>query len=319
MQVHRNSDDLNFNNAVITIGTFDGVHTGHQQVIEQLKTEAAKIKGETAIITFDPHPRKIVNSALGIKLINTTDEKIELLAKKGVDHLIVVPFTDAFSKLTAEEYVSEFLIKKFHPHTIIIGYDHRFGAGRKGDYHLLEELCETFNYELREIPVHLLDTISVSSTRIREAISTGNMEVANELLGYPFFFEGIVVEGNKLGRKIGYPTANLNIGNDEKLIPGDGVYAVEIEIKDPELKIEGRTIFRGMMNIGFRPTVDGSKRMIEVNIFNFDKDIYGKIVRVHVKKFLRGEQKFSGLDALKEQLANDKRESLAYFEKRSRN
>jgi riboflavin kinase/FMN adenylyltransferase len=314
MQVYRNSDDLTiFKNAVITIGTFDGVHTGHQQVIEQLKNEAAKINGEAAIVTFDPHPRKVVNAASGIKLINTTNEKIELLEQKGIDHLVIVPFTDAFSKLTAEEYVSEFLIKKFHPHTIIIGYDHRFGAGRKGDYHLLENLSEAFQYVLREIPVHILNTISVSSTRIREAIAGGNMEAANELLGYPFFFEGLVVEGNKLGRKIGYPTANLNIGNDEKLIPGDGVYAVEVEIKDNTTDKQNKNTLKGMMNIGFRPTVDGSKRIIEVNIFDFDKDIYGKTLRVHVKKILRGEQKFSGLDALKEQLARDRAESVAYF------
>jgi len=255
----------------------------------------------------------VVSAASGIKLINTTDEKIELLSQKGIDHLVIVPFTDAFSKLTAEEYVSEFLIKKFHPHTIIIGYDHRFGAGRKGDYHLLEDLSETFNYVLREIPVHILNTISVSSTRIRETIASGNMEVANELLGYPFFFEGQVVEGNKLGRKIGYPTANLNINNDEKLIPGDGVYAVQVELKDGTAHKQNHNTLQGMMNIGFRPTLDGTKRIIEVNIFDFDKDIYGKTLRVHVKKFLRGEQKFNGLDALKEQLARDKADSVAYF------
>jgi len=308
MQVYKNPDDLTFSkNAVITIGTFDGVHTGHKQVIEQLKNEAANINGETVIVTFDPHPRKVVNIAAGIKLINTTEEKIELLSKKEIDHLVIVPFTDAFSKLTAEEYISEFLIKKFHPHTIIIGYDHRFGSGRKGDYHLLENLSETFHYVLREIPVHILNTISVSSTRIRDAITRGDMEVANELLGYSFFFEGVVVEGNKLGRKIGYPTANLSIDNEEKLIPGDGVYAVEVESKETGLTKQG------MMNIGFRPTVDGTKRIIEVNIFDFDEDIYGKKLRIHVKKFLRGEQKFSGLEALKNQLAKDKSESMAYF------
>jgi len=301
---------LKFHNAVITIGTFDGVHTGHQQIIEQLKNEAATIGGETVIITFDPHPRKVVNAASGIKLINTTEEKIELLAGKGIDHLVIIPFTDAFSKMTAEEYVSDFLIKKFHPHTIIIGYDHRFGSGRKGDYHLLENLCEKFNYVLREIPVHILNAVSVSSTRIRESISNGDMKTANELLGYDFFFEGTVVVGNKLGRKIGYPTANLKIENAEKLIPGDGVYAVAVKPDG-----EGH-LLQGMMNIGFRPTVDGSKRIIEVNIFDFSKDIYGRTIRVHVKKFLRGEQKFSGLDALKEQLAMDKAESLNYFNSR---
>jgi len=315
MQVYRNPEKLDIKNAVITIGTFDGVHTGHQQVIGQLKNEASDIGGETVIITFDPHPRKVVNAAAGIKLLNTTEEKIELLAKKGIDHLVIVPFTDAFSKLTAEEYVSEFLIKKFHPHTIIIGYDHRFGSGRKGDYHLLENLCTRFNYVLREIPVHLLDAISVSSTRIREAISHGDMKTANELLGYTYFFEGTVVEGNKLGRTIGYPTANLAAIHDEKLIPADAVYAVEVELKTSDAN--EREVFRGMMNIGFRPTVDGAKRMIEVNIFDFDEDIYGKTLRIYVKKFLRDEQKFAGLNALKEQLAQDKIDSLNFFRGRN--
>jgi len=315
MQVYRNPEKLDIKNAVITIGTCDGVHTGHQQVIGQLKNEASDIGGETVIITFDPHPRKVVNAAAGIKLLNTTEEKIELLAKKGIDHLVIVPFTDAFSKLTAEEYVSEFLIKKFHPHTIIIGYDHRFGSGRKGDYHLLENLCTRFNYVLREIPVHLLDAISVSSTRIREAISHGDMKTANELLGYTYFFEGTVVEGNKLGRTIGYPTANLAAIHDEKLIPADAVYAVEVELKTSDAN--EREVFRGMMNIGFRPTVDGAKRMIEVNIFDFDEDIYGKTLRIYVKKFLRDEQKFAGLNALKEQLAQDKIDSLNFFRGRN--
>ena len=316
MQVYRNPDVLPFfKNAVITIGTFDGVHTGHLQIIEQLKYEAAKINGETVIITFDPHPRKVVNSGAGIKLINTTDEKIELLAQKGIDHLVIVAFTEAFSKFTAEEYVSEFLVKKFRPHTIIIGYDHRFGSGRKGDYHLLENLSPIFNYVLREIPVHVLNAISVSSTRIREAITQADIKTANELLGYPFFFEGEVVNGNKLGRAIGYPTANLKIQNEEKLIPGDAVYAVEVKIKEAvhHAGESWGTMFKGMMNIGFRPTVDGTKKMIEVNIFNFDEDIYGKTVRVYVRKHLRDEQKFNGLDALKEQLAKDKNQAIEYF------
>lgn len=324
MKVYRNGDSLPiFKNAVITIGTFDGVHTGHQQIIEQLKSEAHKIDGETVIITFDPHPRKIINAAAGIKLINTTEEKIELLAQKGIDHLVIVPFTEAFSKLTAEEYISEFLVKKFHPHTIIIGYDHRFGAGRKGDYHLLEDMSVFFHYVLREIPVHVLNAISVSSTRIREAIAHADIATANELLGYEFFFEGIVIEGNKLGRDIGFPTANLKITNEEKLMPGDGVYAVEMSIindegaipeaspimttrsKNPELK--------GMMNIGYRPTVDGTKKVTEVNIFDFNDNIYGKTLRVYVKKWLRGEQKFNGLDTLKQQLAKDKTDAMNYL------
>ncbi|PWT71018.1 MAG: riboflavin biosynthesis protein RibF [Bacteroidetes bacterium] len=314
MQVHRNSAILpSFKNAVITIGTFDGVHVGHQQIIEQLKNEAIRIQGETVIITFDPHPRKVIQAASNIKLINTLEEKIELLAEKGIDHVVVVPFTEQFSKLTAEQYVSEFLVEKFHPHTIIIGYDHRFGAGRQGDYHLLENLSETFNYKLLEIPVQVLHAISVSSTRIREAVAKSDIATANELLGYPFFFEGLVIQGDKLGRQLGYPTANLQIENQEKLLPGDGVYAVDVKFRteaetqhDPALSER----HQGMMNIGFRPTLNGTRRMYEVNIFDFDQSIYGKHLRVFLKKFLRAEQKFNGLDALKAQLALDKKAAL---------
>jgi riboflavin kinase/FMN adenylyltransferase len=326
MNVHRDLEQLPvFKNAVITIGTFDGVHIGHQQIINQLKEEAAKINGETIIITFHPHPRKIIGRALHeIKLINTLGEKIELLEAKGIDHLVVVPFTEKFSKLTAEEYIRDFLVARFHPHTIIIGYDHRFGEGRKGDYHLLEDDSSIFHYLLKEIPVHVLNEVSVSSTRIREAIMNADMETANQLLGYDFFFEGTVMEGNKLGRTIGYPTANLKIENEEKIVPGNGVYIVDVRMQEAGFGIpDTKTLhfdpvisnLSGMMNIGTRPTIDGSNRTIEVNIFDFDKDIYGKILRVSVRKHLRSEQKFPGLNALKEQLAKDKLNALEFLEK----
>src|SRR5579859_4486538 len=226
MRIFRNIDQLPaFNRAVITIGTFDGVHTGHQQILEQLKREAARIGGETVIVTFDPHPRKIVNGATReVRLINTLEEKIGLLALNKMDNLVIVPFTEAFSKLSAEQYVKEFLLEKFNPHTIIIGYDHQFGQGRKGDYHLLEAFSKTEGFELHEIPVHVINALSVSSTRIREAIVSADIEATNRLLGYDFFFSGRVVGGNKLGRTLGYPTANLEVENPEKLTPGDGIY-----------------------------------------------------------------------------------------------
>jgi riboflavin kinase / FMN adenylyltransferase len=302
MQVYRNTDLLPlFRNAVLTIGTFDGVHSGHQQVINQMKKQAAAVNGETVIITFDPHPRTIVGAADGIRLINTLEEKIELLSDKGIDHLVIIPFTEKFARLSAEEYISQFLIRYFQPHTLIIGYDHRFGKGRSGNYELLREKSDIFHYQLQEIPAHLLDSISVSSTRIRKAVEAGDMETANHFLGYHYFFSGEVVEGNKLGRTLGYPTANLQIGEKSKLIPGDGVYAVDIVVSD-----EPDKTYRGMMNIGYRPTVDGSKKMIEVHIFQFDRMIYGRTLRVFVKKFLRKEQKFTSLDDLKTQLALDK-------------
>ena len=304
---------------------------GHRQVIDKLKAEAATINGETVIITFYPHPRKIISSTiLGIRLINTLDEKIELLELLGIDHVVVVPFTDAFANQPAEDYVRNFLIDNFHPHTIIIGYDHRFGKDRKGDYLLLEKMATEFHFTLKEIPKHILDEIAISSTKIREALLEGKIEVADKLLGYEFFFSGTVVHGNKLGRQLGYPTANLKIQDEEKITPGNGIYAVYAELtngarKDSfeELAMEGNknltlhtlpgthhSRFKGMMSIGFRPTVDGKKRVIEVNIFDFDKLIYDQTLKVYVKKYLREEVKFSGLEELAKQIDQDKIESL---------
>ncbi len=306
IQVHRDLEHLpEFKNAVITIGTFDGVHLGHQQIIEQLKEEASHVGGETVIITFHPHPRKIIASGKHeIKILNTLNEKIELLDDKGIDHLVVVPFNDRFSHQAASEYIENFLVKKFRPHTIIIGYDHRFGKDRAGDYHLLEEFGLKYNYFVKEIPGHILNEVTISSTRVRTALLNSDIDTANKLLGYSYFFEGKVFEGNKRGRTIGYPTANLLIEEEEKLIPGDGVYTVELTIS------KAREILKGMMNIGMRPTVDGTYRTIEVNIFDFDKDIYGETLRVYVKHFLRGEIKFGGLEQLKHQLAQDKINAL---------
>ncbi len=293
-----------FNNAVVTIGTFDGVHLGHKQIIRQLKETAEKIGGETVIITFHPHPRKIISSVPGdIKLLNTLPEKILLLEAASIDHLVVVPFNHAFANQTAQQYINDFLWKYFKPHTIIIGYDHRFGKGREGDYHLMDQYGASLGFEVKEITEQLMNEIIVSSTRIREALLNSDIETANKFLGYDYFFEGVVIEGNKLGRTIGYPTANLQIESDEKLIPGNGVYAAVVEIKNQQSEIRN---FSGMMNIGVRPTVDGKKRMIEVNIFDFDEDIYTQILRVHVKHYIRGEVKFNGLDELKTQLLKDK-------------
>ena len=318
MKVHRElAGSLpEFNRAVVTIGTFDGVHLGHRQIITQMKEEAARIGGETVIITFHPHPRKIISSVPGdIKLLNTLSEKIILLDAAGIDHLVVVPFDHAFANQTAEQYVKDFLYKYFKPHTVIIGYDHRFGKGREGNYQLLNEYGKTLGFEVKEISEQLLNEIVISSTRIRHSLVDTDIETANHFLGYAYFFEGIVIEGNKLGRTIGYPTANLHISSEEKLIPGNGVYAVRVcslqsgvrsnvfPITHEPLSIN---LYNGMMNIGIRPTVDGKKKVIEVNIFNFDKEIYGETLQVHVHHYLRGEVKLNGLDELKNQLQKDK-------------
>jgi len=316
MKVHRElAGSLpEFRNAVVTIGTFDGVHKGHQQILSQLKEEATNIGGETVIITFHPHPRKIVSSVPGdVRLLNTLAEKIILLEKAGIDHLVVVPFDHHFANQSAEEYITDFLYKYFNPHTIIIGYDHRFGKGRTGDYHLLESYGKQLGFIVKEITKQLLNEIAVSSTRIRKAISENDITTANAALGYPYFFEGLVVEGNQLGRTIGYPTANLHIGSEEKLIPENGVYAVKVDIIG-----ENESTYGGMMNIGLRPTVDGKKRVIEVNIFDFDQNIYGKHLRIHVLQQLRSEIKFDGLEALKAQLARDKEDALGVTKEREK-
>jgi riboflavin kinase/FMN adenylyltransferase len=310
MQVHRNIHQLpDFRNAIITIGTFDGVHLGHCSIISQLKEVAAKVGGESVIITFHPHPRRIVGTeSQPVQLLNSLPEKIGLLRSQGVDHLVVVPFTQDFASQSPDEYVEEFLIKYFHPHTIIIGYDHKFGKNRKGDFHLLEDYADRHAFDLVEIPGKLLEEATISSTRIRQALLQGDVKLAASLLGYNYFFEGIVVKGNQLGRTLGYPTANLQLTDNEKLIPANGVYAVTVERILPA-KNENQ-VLKGMMNIGVRPTVDGLNRVIEVNLFNFEEDIYGETLKVTIHERLRNEQKFAGLDALKNQLALDKLQSL---------
>ena len=324
MQVHRDINNLPlFKNAVITIGTFDGVHTGHSQIIDQLREEAKKINGESVIITFDPHPRMVISSNKAeIKLLNTLEEKIELLKQKGIDHLVVVEFTKQFSEESAEEYIKDFLTAKFHPHTIIIGYDHHFGNGRKGNYKLLEAYADECNFQVKEIPEHVLNEVAISSTKIREALLSCDIETANKYLGYDYFFEGHVAEGNKIGRTIGYPTANLELPGENKLVPGNGIYAVTLSIGNKQQAIGNTQIVhlssfivhhKGMMSIGIRPTIGESERTIEVNIFDFDKDIYGETMRVYIKKYLREEKKFSGLEELKHAIANDKIETLKYL------
>lgn len=316
MKVYKSIETLPvFKNAVVTIGTFDGVHLGHQQIIAQLKKEAARVKGETVLVTFDPHPRKIV-SEKPLQLINSLSEKTALLSRAGIDNLVVVPFTPAFASQPAEAYVEDFLVNRFHPHTVIIGYDHRFGKDRSGDFHLLEKYARQHAFELIEIPVHVIDEATISSTKIRASLLSGQLEEARRFLGYDYFFEGLVIKGNQLGRTIGYPTANLLPQAADKLIPGNGVYAVQVELvtqgstNHPAASVPGLPPYKGMMNIGTRPTVGGTLRTIEVNIFDFDANIYGATLRVHLKKYLRGEQKFNGLDALKQQLAIDRRDAL---------
>jgi riboflavin kinase/FMN adenylyltransferase len=332
MQVHRSINNLpRFKNSVVTIGTFDGVHLGHQQIIKQLKEEAEKINGETIIITFHPHPRSVIKTATPVYLLTTLEEKISLLSSFGIDHLIVVPFDKNFSEQTPEEYVVNFLFEKCRPHTLIIGYDHRFGKNRAGDYHLLERFGKELGFSVKEIPEQLINDITVSSTRIREALLAGEIETANSYLGYNYFFEGMVVDGNKLGRTLGYPTANIIIHDEDKLVPANGIYVAEAEINVPstgngqQLTVEtidtglqravhSAQLLQGMMSIGVRPTINGKDRTIEMNIFNFSEDIYGRTMKVFVCKYLRSEEKFNTLEELVKQIDIDKQNSLQYFE-----
>lgn len=305
-------EDINalpkFENAVITIGSFDGVHKGHFYIINQLIQEAKRINGTPIVITFFPHPKKIVgDDNRPVLLLNTLEEKSALLKNAGIEHLVVVPFTKVFSELSAEEYVTNFLVSSFHPKIIVTGYDHRFGNNRTGDIKLLEHFSNQYNYVVKEIPEHILQEITISSTTIRNKIAAGEIESANELLGYSYFFSGKVVEGNKIGRTINFPTANLKVDYDNKLIPPTSVYAVTIEIEN---NVE---LYYGMMNIGYRPTIGGIEKIIEVNIFDFEELIYNQTLKIAVIKKLRTEEKFDGIDQLKNQLSIDKENALQVF------
>ena len=290
-------------NAVVTIGTFDGVHIGHQKIISTLKEKAEAIGGETVILTFFPHPRMILHPEdQQLKLITTIAEKSELLGQLGVDHLIITPFTRDFSNLSPEDYVKEILVKQIGTRKIIIGYDHRFGKNREGGIADLERLGKVHGFEVEVIPEQDVKEVAVSSTKIRQALLQGDIATANAFLGHPFSLNGKVIRGDQIGRKMGYPTANLFVEESFKLIPADGIYAVNL-IVDEE-------IYQGMAYIGHRPTVNGMSRNIEVNIFDFDMDIYGQHIRMDFLHFIRGDQKFNSLDELSQQLGRDREAAL---------
>lgn len=316
MNVFYNLEELPvFKNAVITIGTFDGVHEGHKKILHQLKTEAQAVDGETIVITFHPHPRNIVGDTTGVKLLTTLEEKITLLEKQGINNLVIVPFTNEFANLNAEDYVTQFLHKKFKPRVLIIGYDHRFGKNRKGNYQLLEQYGKVLGFVVKEINQQVLQEITISSTRVRKALLQTDLITAQNLLGYEYFFEGTVIKGDQIGRTIGYPTANIQLNNEDKLVPGDGVYAVTVHSPQSIVHSKNWTVDRrpltidyldGMMYIGSRPVVNGKRRVIEINLFNFNEDIYNTTLKVVIKSYIRGDIHFEGLDALKEQLTLDK-------------
>jgi riboflavin kinase/FMN adenylyltransferase len=283
---------------IVTLGTFDGVHIGHKKIIDRLISNAAVNGGETAILTFFPHPRMILQDGSDIKLLNTIDEKSYLLEKCGIDHLIIHPFDQEFSRLTAAEFVEEILVNQFHLKTIIIGHDHRFGRNRTANIDDLIEFGKQFSFNVEQISAQEIDQVSVSSTKIRNALNEGNCQLANEYLGYPYQLSGIVEKGKSIGRTIDFPTANLEIKEPYKLIPKNGVYVVSA-------LLNYETVF-GMMNIGFNPTVNGEKKSIEIHFFNWITDLYNQEIQVNIHERIRDEQKFNSIDELKVQLEEDK-------------
>ena len=301
MKIYTNFDEIGrIPNPVLTIGTFDGVHVGHQKIIEQLNKRATEVGGESVLFTFFPHPRMVIEPTNhGIKLIQTQEEKIEKLACLGLKHLIVFPFTSDFSELTAEEFVSQFLVAKLHVHTIIVGYDHQFGNNREGNLAFLTSRASFYNFEVKEISAQEINDVNISSSKIRKALAKGDITTTNHYLNESFKICGTVIHGNKLGRTIGFPTANLQIDDPLKLIPCNGVYGVEVLLANGQIHL-------GMMNIGVRPTIDDSMAThIEVHLFDFSEEIYNQKIRVSLVVRVRDEQKFIHVDALKNQLAQD--------------
>lgn len=301
MRVFRDLNALPaFKNSVITIGTFDGVHKGHQKLIERINAVAERISGESIIITFHPHPRIVINPQdRSLRLLNTLEEKISLLEKYGIDNLVIVPFSRDFSEQDAEDYVRQFLVRNFSPGHIVIGYDHKFGRNRSGDFNLLKNMQKQFGYELEEISKETLSDIDISSTKIRAALSTGDISLANDLSGHPYQLSGTVVKGLQNGRKLGYPTANIQCGDEYKLVPKCGIYAVKVHYAG--------TVYNGMLSIGFNPTFGGSEQTIEVNILDFDKEIYGEQLTIEFVQYLRDEKKFESIEALIDAIRTDEK------------
>ena len=302
---HSINDFSSTKKTILTLGTFDGVHIGHKKILKKITQNTENQKYESLVLTFFPHPRMVLQEHSDIKLLNTIDEKIDLLEKIGIENLVIHPFDEAFSRLTAEEFVSNILVDRFHIQKIIIGHDHRFGRNRTANIDDLIAYGKEYGFEVEQISVQEINDISVSSTKIRNAILEGDMALANDYLGYDYFLTGSIVKGKQLGRTIGFPTANLKIEESYKLIPQNGVYIVKSII-------DGQSVF-GMMNIGFNPTVDGQKQTIEIHYFNFNADLYNQKISVSILQRIRSEQKFESVQLLKEQLEKDKKKSLSYL------
>jgi len=283
---------------IITIGTFDGVHLGHQKILKKLNVEAENNRLESSVLTFFPHPRTVLNPDSSLKLINTIEERISLFKKSKIDNLIVHPFTKNFSELDPEDYVKNILVNQLKAKIVLIGYDHKFGKNRTADINNLKEYGIKYNFEVIEIKAKEINDIAISSTKIRNSIKEGDIRLTNSYLGYEFSFFGKVVRGNSIGKTLGFPTANIKIGCDLKLIPKNGVYLIYTTIN--------KKIIFGMMNIGIKPTTNKNTKSIEVNLFDFNQDLYDKNITIYIKQFLREEIKFDSLNELKLQIEKDK-------------
>jgi riboflavin kinase/FMN adenylyltransferase len=306
MKVYNSFDEFKkLPNAIVTIGTFDGVHLGHRKILNRLKETSKEENGESVVITFWPHPRKVLQGADSLKLLLTLEEKIELIASCGIDHLLLIPFTKEFSSTSSEEFVQKILIEKIGTQKLVIGYDHKFGKNREGSFEYLKENEARLGFQVEEIPREDIEHNAISSTSIREALAQNNVTKAATLLGRPYSVKGKVVEGDKLGRELGYPTANIEVTDSEKMLPADGIYTVQVKV--------GGELYGGMLSLGFNPTVEGKGRSMEVHLFDFNKDIYGETIEVSFLKFLRFEAKFPNLEALINQLKEDELESRAFL------
>lgn len=283
---------------IITIGTFDGVHLGHQKILKKLNVEAENNGLESSVLTFFPHPRTVLNPDSSLKLINTIEERISLFKKSKIDNLIVHPFTKEFSELDSEDYVKNILVDQLKAKIVLIGYDHKFGKNRTADIKNLKEYGIKYNFEVIEIKAEEINDIAISSTKIRNSIEEGDIQLTNSYLGYEFSFFGKVVKGNSIGKTLGFPTANIKIGTDLKLIPKNGVYLISTIIN--------QKIIFGMMNIGIKPTTNENTKSIEVNLFDFNQDLYDTNITIYIKQFLREEIKFDSLNELKLQIEKDK-------------
>ncbi|CAM4358195.1 bifunctional riboflavin kinase/FAD synthetase [Flavobacterium terrigena] len=303
---HSIKDFTTSKKTIVTLGTFDGVHIGHNAILDKICSAAQQENLESVILTFFPHPRLIVSNNYDIKLLNTMEEKSALLEKKGIQNFIIHPFDKIFSELSPREFVTQVLVEKLNIQKIIIGHDHKFGKDRAADFNDLINFGKEFGFEVEEISAQQINEVSVSSTKIRNSLLEGNIALANEYLGYPYVLTGNVVKGNQLGRTINFPTANIEIPEDYKLIPKNGVYVVKANVSN-------QSVF-GMMNIGVKPTLGENKLSIEVHLLNFDKDIYNQKIQVSVLERLRDEQKFDSFEALKSQLELDKQNTIHYFE-----